>query len=163
MYTQPPLLWRGRGRSKQNGTRKRARIELTGRKTEEVLAEIDKFSANLNPKNPADFQPLLECLWVYQMQRVPNKDLLQKVLEIQDAKTRAAAVRVLGNWNTKIENGLVLLKKYATDAEPLVRSQAILAASNFEAVVVVNRTLKTAEFQSATTARGQGRCDGTVP
>ncbi|MDN5199949.1 ThuA domain-containing protein [Fulvivirgaceae bacterium BMA10] len=119
-------------RSRQNGTRTRVRTELTGRETDKVLAEVDKFAANLNPKKSEDAQPLLECLWIYQMHRVVNKELLEKVLEIPDARTRSAGVRVLGHWGSKVENGLTLLKKAAMDPEPLVRAQAVLAANSFE-------------------------------
>ena len=119
-------------RSKQNGTRYRARTELTGRPTEVVLAAVDRFSAGLDPHKPADYQPLLECLWVYEMHRVPNKALLEKVFSCADARTRSAAVRTLGHWGGKVENGLALLKKAVSDPEPLVRAQAILAATGFK-------------------------------
>lgn len=119
-------------RSKQNGTRSRARAELTGRDTKEVIAEVKKFSDALDPKKQQDAQPLLECLWIFQMHRVVDKDFLLKVLEVQDAKTRAAAIRVAGKWGTKLDGGLAILKKAALDPEPLVRAQAILAATSFE-------------------------------
>ena len=119
-------------RSKQDGVRSHVRIELTGRNTKEVFAEVNKFSANLDPANPADAQPLLECLWISQMHHVVNNDLLAKVLAVKDAKTRAAGVHVIGNWGQKVNNGIVLLKKAAADPEPLVRAQAVLATSGFQ-------------------------------
>ncbi|SVC86135.1 uncharacterized protein METZ01_LOCUS338989, partial [marine metagenome] len=45
-----------------NGTRYRARLELSGRNTAEVVAAVDKFAAKLDSKK--DTQVLLECLWV---------------------------------------------------------------------------------------------------
>ncbi len=119
-------------KSKQNGTRSRARTELTGRDIKEVIAEVKKFSDGLDPKKPQDAQPLLECLWVYQMHRVVDKNIIEKVLEVQDAKTRAAAIRVVGRWGSKLDNGLMILKKAALDKQPLVRAQVILAATHFE-------------------------------
>lgn len=119
-------------RSGQNGTRSRARTELSGRNTEDVIAEIKKFAAELDPRKPQDAQPLLECLWVHQMHRVVDKDLLMKVLEVPDAKTRAAAIRVLGNWGPKVDDGLAILRNSAHDPEPLVRAQVVLAATGFE-------------------------------
>jgi len=119
-------------RSKQNGTRYRVRTELTGRDPQEVLTAIKKFSDPLDPKNPGDEQALLESLWVYQMQRVVNNELLQKVLKVPDARVRAAATKVLGNWGTKVEGGIAMLMNAANDQDPLVRAQAILAANNIE-------------------------------
>lgn len=119
-------------RSKQNGTRYRVRAELTGRDPQEVQAAVKKFSDALDPKNPNDGQPLLEALWVFQMQRVINKPLLLKALGIPDPKIRAAAVKVLGNYGAKVDGGMALLKKAAHDPEPLVRAQAIQAAIAFE-------------------------------
>ncbi|CAG4992363.1 hypothetical protein DYBT9275_00947 [Dyadobacter sp. CECT 9275] len=121
-------------RSKQNGTREIARAELTGRPTNEVLTAVDKFCAVLDPKKPADYQPLLECLWIYEMHRVPNKALLAKVFSISDARTRSAAVRTLGHWGPKVENGIDILKKAIADPEPLVRAQAIQAATAFKSL-----------------------------
>ncbi|MEX2232617.1 MAG: PVC-type heme-binding CxxCH protein [Cyclobacteriaceae bacterium] len=119
-------------RSKQNGTRSRARIELSGRDSQDVIGEVKKFSDELDPKKSQDAQPLLECLWIYQMHRVVDKHLLTKVLEVPDAKTRAAAVRVLGNWGMKVDNGLAILRKAALDPEPIVRAQVVLATTSFE-------------------------------
>lgn len=119
-------------RSKQDGVRYHVRIELTGRDTKNVLAEVKKFSAGLNPANAADAQPLLECLWISQMHRVVDQGLLTKVLAVKDAKTRAAGVRVIGNWGSKLPNGIALLKKAAADPDPFVRSQAVWSASSFE-------------------------------
>ncbi|MGV8878689.1 MAG: PVC-type heme-binding CxxCH protein [Sphingobacteriaceae bacterium] len=119
-------------RSKQDGVRYLVRIELSGRDPKEVLAEVKKFSAKLDPSNTQDAQPLLECLWISQMHRVVNEELLAKVLAVKDPKIRAAGIRVIGNQGPKIANGIALLKKAATDPDPFVRSQAVWAASTFE-------------------------------
>jgi lysophospholipase L1-like esterase len=81
-------------RSKQDGVRYRVRIELTGRNTKDVIKELKKFSDKLNSANADDAIPLLECLWISQMHRVVNTDLLNKVLAVKDDKGRKSS-----KWN----------------------------------------------------------------
>jgi len=131
-----------------NGTRYRARLELSGRETAKVIAAIDKFTVELDPKKMADTQPLLESLWVCAEHQHVHAPLLRRALQSAHPRARAAAVRTLGTWGPKVKDGIALLQTAAVDAEPVVRAEAVKAAVNFEGlpaaeVVVAAATKKT--------------------
>ncbi|WP_437228904.1 PVC-type heme-binding CxxCH protein [Planctomicrobium sp. SH661] len=114
-----------------NGTRYRARLELSGRKTDEVTAALSQWTAGIEPKTPADEQALLEALWTFEEHRVPNEELLKKVLQSKEPRVRAAAIRTLGHWGDKITSWAPVLLTAAREEEPLVRAEAVKAAINF--------------------------------
>ena len=82
-------------------------------------------------------QALLECLWVFEEQRLPRTDLVQKLQKAKEGKIRAAAIRTLGHW-AKITEGWQsdivehLLITGARDESALVRAEAVKAAVEFE-------------------------------
>ena len=116
----------------ENGTRYRARLELSGRKTDEVVAAVSSFAGPLDPKkgepNRDEAQALLECLWVFEEHRVPNIPLLRKVYSAEEPKVRAAAIRTLGHWAGRIEGWEPILMAAANDVSALVRAEAVKAA-----------------------------------
>ncbi len=120
----------------ENGTRYRARLELSGRPTREVVDAVTKFSSQLDPsKSNADrdeAQALLECLWVHEEHRVPNFPLIEKTFQAQEPRVRAAAIRTLGHWAGKVEGWQALLLQAARDPEALVRAEAVKAAVGFD-------------------------------
>jgi putative heme-binding domain-containing protein len=120
--------------AKENSTRYRARLELTGREAKDIVPAVTAWTANLDPAKPADAQALLEALWVFEDQRVPNFDLLKKVFKAADARVRAAAIRTLGHWGTKLENWEPTLLAAARDESALVRAEAVKAAVAFEGI-----------------------------
>ncbi|MEK6237837.1 MAG: hypothetical protein N2C14_24265, partial [Planctomycetales bacterium] len=65
--------------AKENGTRYRARLEMSGRETKDAMVKTAAFARGLDPAKPDEAQALLECLWVFEEHRVPNLDLLKKV------------------------------------------------------------------------------------
>src|SRR5262249_38025233 len=78
----------------EDRVRYRARIELGGRKTEEVIPAVRKWLAG--PANGADYEHnVLEALWVHQLHNVVDVDLLKRVLGSKEFRARAAATRVL--------------------------------------------------------------------
>ncbi len=117
--------------AKENGVRYRARLELSGRPEGEVIAAVDKFTADIQPKSPADEQALLESLWVCEEQRVPNEALLVKTLGAKEPRVRAAAIRTLGHWGPKVQGAGPLLLAAARESEPLVRVEALKACVAF--------------------------------
>jgi putative heme-binding domain-containing protein len=131
--------------AKENSNRYRARLELSGRETPEVVATVGKWAAALDPKKPADAQAMLECLWVFEEHRVPNADLLQAVFTAEEPRVRAAAIRTLGHWNTKIANWQPILIAAARDSSALVRAEAVKAAVEFEGLAAAE-----AIFEAAT-------------
>jgi putative heme-binding domain-containing protein len=115
----------------EDRVRYRARIELGGRDSDEVIAAVRKWMANLNPKDPNYEHNMLEALWVHQCHNVVNTDLLKRMLRSPEFRARAAAARVLCYWRDRIPDSLDLLKKLAADPHPRVRLEAVRAASFF--------------------------------
>lgn len=137
--------------SKENGTRYRTRIELSGRRTDEVVREVLAFTKTLDPKKATsdrdEAQALLECLWVHEEHRMPNMALIQKTFQAEEPRVRAAAIRTLGHWAKHKFAGRVLkdhlpgweglLIAAATDSSGLVRAEAVKAALEFDGLVPV--------------------------
>lgn len=116
-------------KEKDDRVRYRARIELSGRPTAEVIAGLNQWTASLD-KNSAGYEhDLLEGLWVHQHHNVVNTQLLEQCLRARDHRARAAAIRVLQAWRDRVSNALDLLKQAANDEAPRVRLQAMWAAS----------------------------------
>ena len=116
-------------KSKEDRTRYRARIELSGRPTDEVIAAVTKWSEGLDKSAPDYEHHVLETLWLHQNHNVVNPSLLERCLTSPEFRARAAAVRVLCYWRDRLSNGLELLKKAAADEAPRVRLEAVRAAS----------------------------------
>jgi putative heme-binding domain-containing protein len=113
----------------EDRVRYRARIELGGRKTEDVMAALAKWVAGLDPKDPNYEHNLLEALWLHQAHNVVDVDLLKRMLTSKDFRARAAATRVLCYWRDRVPDALGLLLKQAADEHPRVRLEAVRAAS----------------------------------
>ncbi|MGE0605958.1 MAG: PVC-type heme-binding CxxCH protein [Pirellulales bacterium] len=111
--------------------RYRARIELSGRPTDEVVAAVGKWLAGLD-KNDANYaHQALEGLWQYQSHNVVNEPHLAAVLRSPDFRARAAATRVLCYWRDQVADPLALLLVQVNDEHPRVRLEAIRSLSFF--------------------------------
>ncbi|MCH2212093.1 MAG: GDSL-type esterase/lipase family protein [Fuerstiella sp.] len=117
--------------AKENSVRYRARLELSGQDPQNIMHQVGNFAANLDSQNPRDAQALLECLWVFEEQRIPNPGLLAMVYRAREPRVRAAAIRTLGNWTAKIGDWKRLLNQAATDESALVRAEAVKTAVSF--------------------------------
>jgi putative heme-binding domain-containing protein len=127
--------------AKETATRYRARLELTGRSEEDIRAQVAPFAASLDPQkvteNRDEAQALLECLWVFEEQRIPRVDLVQRLQAAAEPKVRAAALRTLGHWASMSDQWdkaavEALLLQGARDESALVRAEAVKAAVEFE-------------------------------
>ncbi len=115
----------------EDRVRYRAKIELGGRNSDEVIAALGKWIARLD-KNDANYQHhLLEALWVHQYHNVVDEKLLAKMLRSPDYHARAAATRVLCYWRDRVADPLALLRVQADDDYPRVRLEAVRACSFF--------------------------------
>src|SRR5262249_39193884 len=115
----------------EDRVRYRARIELGGRDSAKVIAAVQKWTAALDPKDPAHEHLMLEALWVHQYHNVVNVELLKRLLGSPEFRARAAATRVLCYWRDRVPEALDLLRKLAADESPRVRLEAVRAASFF--------------------------------
>jgi lysophospholipase L1-like esterase len=81
-----------------DGVRLRARIELSERNTDEVIAATKKWIKQFSFKKEEDAHHLLEALWVHQQHNVFNRDLLEKMLKSPQPDAARAAERVKYMW-----------------------------------------------------------------
>ena len=130
--------------TKENSNRYRARLELSGRDTKEVVDAVGQWASALDPAKPDDAQAMLECLWVFEEHRVPNLDLLKKVFTAAEPRVRAAAIRTLGHWGTRLTDWEATLLAGARDNAPLVRAEAVKAAVSFEGVAAAEAIFEVA-------------------
>jgi putative heme-binding domain-containing protein len=132
--------------AKENATRYRARLELSGRDTKETTQKVARWANSLDPRKTDDAQALLECLWVFEEHRVVNLGLLNRVFTAEEPRVRAAAIRTLGHWGERVTGKWQpTLIAGARDKEPLVRAEAIKAAVSFEGLAAAE-----AIFEAAT-------------
>ena len=134
--------------SQANSVRYRARLELSGRETDELLPQVAAWTNRLDPKRVRpdrdEAQALLESLWVFEEHRVPNFDLLKKVLLAAEPRVRAAAIRTLGHWAGKVDNWEDTLLTAAQDKSALVRAEAVKAAVEFQGLAAAEVIFETA-------------------
>ena len=132
--------------SGQNSHRYRARLELTGRDPEEIKEKVTTWARQLSPKVAGEAQALLECLWVFEEQRIVNLDLLTQVFLAEDARVRAAAIRTLGHWAGRVDDWESILTTAGADDSPLVRAEAAKAAAEFKGLEAAETIFKIANM-----------------
>jgi len=111
-------------------TRSQAKRLLKEHGAEVIVPELKSWVSDLAPTDPDYEHHLLEALWVFQSVNVINEPLLKKVLDAENHKARAAAVRVLNYWYDKIDEGYTLLEQAVSDPHPKVRLEAVIALRN---------------------------------
>ena len=110
-------------------TRYRTRCELRSHPAAEVMPALQTWIKQLDPKAPRYEHHLLEALWTTWGLNEVDEPLLRRLLQAEDFRVRAAAVRVL-NYNThRIADHPALLEKAAADPHGRVRLEAIIAGS----------------------------------
>jgi putative heme-binding domain-containing protein len=129
----------------ENRTRYRARIELSGRPTREVIAALNSWISKLDKQDPDYEHHMLEALWVFQQHNVVQEELLGRMLRSSQPRARAAATRVLCYWRDRVSDSLNLLKKLAADPHPRVRLEAVRAASFFSSAEAIEVPLVAAD------------------
>jgi putative heme-binding domain-containing protein len=103
-------------------TRHQGRRVLQERGATAVLPALDTWTAKLSSD-----ENRLEALWTYQaLDRVEPK-LLATLLSAGDYRIRAAAVRVVGAWASRLSNAPELLAPRVADEHPQVRLEAVRA------------------------------------
>lgn len=111
--------------------RYRARIELSGRPTNEVIASLKTWLAGLETSDPNYEHQLLEGLWQYQSHNVVDVEHLKRMLTSPNDRARAAATRVLVAWRDRVPEPLALLRERVNDESARVRLQAVWGLSYF--------------------------------
>ena len=130
-------------REPEDRVRSRAKIELSGRNTKDVMAALDKWVPKLDAKSPDHEHDLMEALWIHQYHNVVDEPLLKQMLRSPDFHARAAATRVLCYWRDRVQDPLGLLKAQVNDEHPRVRLEAVRACSFFTTPQAADVALET--------------------
>ncbi len=130
----------------EDRTRYMVRRELAVRDQDAVLSATEKWAAGLDADDPQLEHHLLEALWVYQTQEQVELDLLQKLLNADDHRARAAAVRTLSFWVNKVDNPLELLRPRVKDPHMRVRLEAVRALSFLSGDEAIETALEVLEY-----------------
>ena len=81
-----------------DGVRQRTHVELSGRDSKEVIAAVQQWIKQFDPKKAEDAHSLLEALWIHQQHNVKNEALLEAVLNSPEPNARIAAATVKHYW-----------------------------------------------------------------
>lgn len=131
----------------EDRTRYNVRRELAERSPDEVIPELRNWVLQLNPADQEYEHHLLEALWAYQTQNVVEKELLLKLLQAKDHRSRSAAVRVLSFWLDRFDDSLELLSKRVNDEHPRVRLEALRALSFLQGDAAMEVALEALEHE----------------
>ncbi|MGI9428576.1 MAG: PVC-type heme-binding CxxCH protein, partial [Bythopirellula sp.] len=131
---------------RDNGIRYRAKIELSSRPTEDVIAACQQWMASLDREDSQHEHHLLEALWVHQHHHVVNQTLLRQLLASNDHRVRAAAANVLRAWREKIADADALVEKLVHDEHPRVRLGGVLICSDIDGAAAAELALETARY-----------------
>jgi glucose/arabinose dehydrogenase len=118
-------------KSPDDRERSRARIELSGRPTREVVAAARKWIAGLAAQGAEYEHARLEGLWLHQNHNVVDEALLRQVLSSPDFRARAAATRMIVGWRDRLTQPLELLQAQVNDENARVRLMAVWGLSYF--------------------------------
>ena len=129
---EPPRILLDLLKEPEDRVRYRAKIELSGRATNDVMSALQTWIDGLDQKDPNYEHNMMEALWVKQWHNRVDEKLLTRMLRSKEPWARAAATRVLCYWRDRVANPLALLKTQANDEHPGVRLEAVRAASFFQ-------------------------------
>ena len=115
--------------SPERWTRYQAKRLLFYLPTKDVLAAADAWVERLSPSTPDYERTLLEVIGVYTAHEATRPALLGKLLAAKDARVRAYGTRVVGDWATKLNDPVSLLRQSIKDENARVRLEAVVAAS----------------------------------
>jgi glucose/arabinose dehydrogenase len=115
---------------------------LFERDSRDVTTALDTWTS----QNTTNDYRRLQALSVFEAHESPRPDLLKSLLRAPDPRIRAYATRTLSAWarNATLPDAMPLLETQIADADPLVRLEAIVAASYIpdpRAAIVAARAL----------------------
>lgn len=108
-------------------TRTNAKQVLKERGAKEVIPALRTWVSALDKKDKDYEHNLLEALWVFQALDTVNEPLLLNLINAESHNARAAGLRALTFWYTKINNVPGILAKAVTDKHAQVRMEAVIA------------------------------------
>lgn len=104
---------------------------LFERDSKEVTAALDKWVAQLKAGDAKGEYRRLQALAIYEAHETARPELLKSLLRSPDVRIRAYATRTLSTWarDGALPEAITLLEPQIADEDPLVRLEAIVAAS----------------------------------
>ncbi len=118
----------------EDWTRRSARRVMQERGADAVAPALAAWTAKLDPAVAANEPALLEALWTYQALDIVEPKLLAEMLNAQDYRVRAAAVRVASAWVGRLPDPLDVLAPRVRDDEAQVRLEAVRALAQVPSV-----------------------------
>jgi azurin len=115
----------------EDRVRYRAKIELSGRNSNDVMSALTAWISRLDKSSPQYEHMMMEALWLQQWHNRVDQALLERMLRSSEPWARAAATRVLCYWRDRVPDAMALLNTQVADAHPAVRLEAVRAASFF--------------------------------
>jgi glucose/arabinose dehydrogenase/plastocyanin len=125
----------------ENRTRDQVRLALRQHPKADVIAQTQAWAKNLTGSDSATAHLLCEALWVQQHHDVLDLSLLDRLLKNPEPLARAAAVRTFRFYHERIADIAIRLKAAALDEHPLVRLEAVVAASYLPTLAGVEAAL----------------------
>ena len=113
-------------RAPEDWTRQQARRLLRERGAE-ILPGVQQWLASLDRNDPAYDDYRLEALWLYRALRQVEPELLADLVKSDNPQVRAAATRVLADWQDKVSRSHELFAQLVHDEHARVRLEAVTA------------------------------------
>ena len=129
-------------------THYRARRELRGRPSEEVLPAVEAWVKGLKKDDPEYDRLLTEALWIQQSHHALKGELLSSVLACNTADARAAAVRIVADERESLPEAQAMLIAASKDAHPRVRTEAARGLSFFANIEAATALLAMTTFDA---------------
>ncbi len=129
--------------SKPEGwTRQNAKRVLKERGADKVLADLDAWWKTIDAQQAGGEPLLLEALWTYQSLDIVNAALLKNLLQAKQPEIRAAALRVAGQWQNRLDNPLAIIRPLIADPHPRVRLEAVRALANIPSIEAAEAAMR---------------------
>ena len=131
-------------KSPEDFTREQARLALRERDPKEVLPALKNWVRRLKSSDPQADHDRLEALWTCENVNTVDAPLLERVLKSDEPRARAAAVRVVGHWASRLDDPIKLLEPMVQDPYPRVRLEAVRALAAVpspQSIVIATRVL----------------------
>lgn len=108
--------------------RQHAKLILKARDKDNVVAALDRWLTGLDKSDSLYEHHRLEALWTYQTIGDVNRQLLRELASSTDHRVRAAAIRVVTDWQDQLgEEAIAYYETAVRDEHPRVRLEGVCA------------------------------------
>jgi len=129
-------------RSDRKHVRAFAKRELRDLGAARVTAALDAWAAKLDTASPADAHALLEAAWAREGVNSFSPGIWRRLWEQEDARIRAAALRILSHRWKEFPDSMKVLEKAVADENAQVRLWAVAVLADMRKPGAVSLALK---------------------